>query len=445
MRYVAVLTSLLLALALASQGTAADFKTLRRLAAGVPTNPPPLPPGQSVRAVQFLKMVMHPAAGEAWAVTYESIPFQHDNNPNPAYEMLTWREGRVEAETASFARAFEDELQKAGFKTEASSSLFGGEDGSADLKVAVLVDDLKGRFCIDCPNLFNAKAVPATVLMTAHWEVYSALDRKVVAKITTSGGADSMKRVRDSVVPAVLDAFRENARQLIASPDFRNVVTTSVTASVAAPPASPALAPITVAVGPGPTTLAQASNSVAVVYAADGSGSGFLISQDGYLLTNHHVVGGSKFVKLKWSDGSEALGEVIRSDARRDVALVKTDAKGRLGIFARVGQVEPGEPVFAVGTPLDDKLQNTLTKGIVSANRVYEGQPFIQSDVAVTHGNSGGPLLDEKARLVGLTVSGRAPGGAPVGLNFFIPIDDAFRVLALTVKAASVTPPPRRK
>jgi S1-C subfamily serine protease len=172
-------------------------------------------------------------------------------------------------------------------------------------------------------------------------------------------------------------------------------------------------------------------SSVAIVFAADGSGSGFLVSKDGYVLTNHHVVGGAKYVKLKWSNGEETLGEVIRSDRRRDVALVKTDAKGRAPLALRGGAPQLGDPVFAIGTPLDDKLQNTLTKGIVSANRVYEGQPFIQSDVAVTHGNSGGPLLDEKGRVLGLTVSGRAPDGAPVGLNFFIPIDDALRALAL--------------
>jgi S1-C subfamily serine protease len=171
--------------------------------------------------------------------------------------------------------------------------------------------------------------------------------------------------------------------------------------------------------------------SVAIVFAADGSGSGFLVSRDGYVLTNHHVVGGAKYVKLKWSTGEETLGEVIRSDRRRDVALIKTDAKDRAPLALRTGSAQPGDPVFAIGTPLDDKLQNTLTKGIVSANRVYDGLPFIQSDVAVTHGNSGGPLLDEQGRVLGLTVSGRAPDGAPVGLNFFIPIDDALKALAL--------------
>ena len=90
-----------------------------------------------------------------------------------------------------------------------------------------------------------------------------------------------------------------------------------------------------------------------------------------------------------------------------------------------------GETVFAIGTPLDKSLSGTLTRGVVSARRIIDSQPFIQSDVAVTHGNSGGPLLDEKGAIVGLTVSGLAPEGSQIGLNFFIPIEDALKVLAI--------------
>ena len=73
-----------------------------------------------------------------------------------------------------------------------------------------------------------------------------------------------------------------------------------------------------------------------------------------------------------------------------------------------------------------------MTKGIVSATRVRDGLPYIQSDVAVTHGNSGGPLLDEKGRVIGITASGLTSNGTPIGLNFFIPIDDALKALSLS-------------
>ena len=83
------------------------------------------------------------------------------------------------------------------------------------------------------------------------------------------------------------------------------------------------------------------------------------------------------------------------------------------------------------GAPLDLKFQSTVTKGIVSANGLYDGFSFIQSDVAVTHGNSGGPLLNEKGAVVGITDWGQTEDGSRVGLNFFIPIGDALDFLNL--------------
>jgi S1-C subfamily serine protease len=187
-----------------------------------------------------------------------------------------------------------------------------------------------------------------------------------------------------------------------------------------------------------PTPIADAVGSVVTVFAGEGFGSGVLVSSDGYLLTNHHVVGEAKTVKVRWSDGLDATGEVIRSDKRRDVALVKTAPRGRIALAINRALLAPGVTVFAVGTPLDPKLQSTITKGVVSANRIVDGFSFIQGDVPVTHGNSGGPLLDERGQVVGLTDWGVAPQAGST-LNFFIPIGDALDFLALT-PAPAATP-----
>ena len=356
----------------------------------------------------------------------------HDpDHPPPPPRLVPWNGGAAEQKVAPFVRVFDEELTKAGFSAEAADSLFDEGSGSADLKVAVLVDDLKGRFCRDCGGTWLRKSVPASVMMTAHWEVYSTLERKVIAKVTTSGAGDSQERFAGSYLPGVLEGFRENVRQLLASEDFRRVVTSAATGG-GGPDRAAALAAEPIAlIGPkAPGPLAAATKSVAIVYAADGQGSAFLISNSGYLLTNHHVVGGSKYVKLKWSNGAETVGEVVRSDVRRDVALIKTDPGGRPPLALRSGPVQQGEPVFAIGTPLQDALQNTMTKGIVSAERVDHGLRYIQSDAGVTHGNSGGPLLDQKGSVIALTVSGIEAGQAE-GLNFFIPIDEALKALAL--------------
>jgi len=442
-----------LALCLAVSGTAArtaDYKTLRNLNAAAPTMPPPLEAGTKAQPVQLARVVIEPKDGEAWAIAYTSIALRGDNDPTPTFKFMTWASGRVEAQTAAYGRVFDEELKKAGFTPDIGDSLFSDGASSADLKIGVRIDDIKGRFCVDCPNLFNRNGIPASVVMTANWEVYSSLERKTLAKITTSGGAEFRTRLQSNFLPAVYEGFRENVRQLLANPDFRKIVT----ARPGEPPTpkSPVTANTNLQLirGAKPLGIDHATTAVAVVFAADGSGSGFLVSANGYLLTNQHVVGGSKYVKLRWSDGSETLGEVVRVDARRDVALVKADAHGRAPLDLRMGPVRQGEPVYAIGSPLGEALQNTMTRGIVSATRVQNGQPIIQSDVAVTHGNSGGPLLDETGRVIGMTESGMAPAGSPIGLNFFIPIDDALRALALTpapepVVAQAPTPAPAAK
>jgi serine protease Do len=436
MKWLAGLAAGLVGLALATLAGAADYETLRHLNAAPPTSVAPLPLGTKTKQVEFARIVVHPVDGEAWAISYATAMIL-DTRGAGAYELMSWDKGAVEGKKESFARVFDQELKKAGFSAVSGESLFDDAGGSADIKVGVLVDDLKGRFCLDCPNIVNPKGIPGTAVLTAQWEIYSALDRKVLARITTRGGADYRTELSNSILPVVLEGFRENVRQLLASDDFRRVVTSSTASPATASSSVSALTPIAFTAPNARVPVAQSSTSVAVIYAADGAGSGFLVSGDGYVLTNQHVVGGSKYVKLKWSNGAETVGEVIRADARRDVALIKTDAQGRPALSLRPGPVQQGEPVFAIGTPLQDRLQNTMTKGIVSAERVEKGLRFIQSDAGVNHGNSGGPLLDDKGAVVAITVSGILPDSMQMGLNFFIPIDDALKALSLTPVAAA--------
>lgn len=411
-----------------SMSLAADFKTLRKLEAPAPATISPMPAEAKISPVRLSKVVLQPRHGENWALVYSSIPVGSPDNPPLADELLPWRDARSESDTTSFERIFDEELQAAGFKTAGGGSLF-EQSTATDLQVGVLIDDIKGRFCRDCPNIFQRDKISAVVTMNARWEVYSSLRSEVVMRLTTSTGATWRKRVDGNATLVMFDAFRENVRTLLASDAFRQ----AVQASPASLTPKPALAPISYAAGPvAKRTLANAAPSVAAIFAGDGMGTGFLISKEGYLLTNNHVVSGAKYVKVRWPDGAETVGEVIRSDRRRDIALVKADAGQRQPLALRVASAALGDTVYAIGTPLDAKFQGSVTKGIVSANRTYEGLPYIQSDVTVNHGNSGGPLLDESGAVIGVTVSGIEIAGAPTGINLFIPIADALKALALT-------------
>ncbi len=159
-------------------------------------------------------------------------------------------------------------------------------------------------------------------------------------------------------------------------------------------------------------------------------GSGFLISDDGYVMTNHHVVEGADSVKVTLSDRREFTAKVIGSDEQSDVALLKIDAKGLPFLrMAKADTTKPGQWVIAIGSPFG--LDHSVTAGIVSAvgrANPYADQryvPFIQTDVAINQGNSGGPLLNTGGEVVGINSQIFSNSGGYMGVSFAIPIDVA--------------------
>jgi len=160
-------------------------------------------------------------------------------------------------------------------------------------------------------------------------------------------------------------------------------------------------------------------------------GSGFFISKDGYLLTNHHVVTENKFVTVKLTTGRQLPGEVVRTNKTRDIALVKVNESGMTALPLRLDLPEVASEVYAIGTPRDEKYSTTITKGIVSAYRTENDLSLMQSDVAIHPGNSGGPMVDRFGNVVAASVAGLTISGVSVSINFFIPIADALKFLAV--------------
>ena len=166
-------------------------------------------------------------------------------------------------------------------------------------------------------------------------------------------------------------------------------------------------------------------------YKTQSLGSGFIISGDGYILTNAHVVRNADEIVVKLSDKREFSAKVIGSDARTDVALLKIDASGLPKVtLGDPMQLKVGEWVVAIGSPFG--LESTLTAGVVSAKGRALPQenfvPFIQTDVAINPGNSGGPLFNLKGEVVGINSQIYSRTGGYMGLSFAIPIDVAMEV-----------------
>jgi SpoVK/Ycf46/Vps4 family AAA+-type ATPase len=180
----------------------------------------------------------------------------------------------------------------------------------------------------------------------------------------------------------------------------------------------------------------SALQAAVVTIKIDGTyGSGFFISRDGYLLTNHHVVEDNKFVTIKLTTGRQMPGEVLRSHKARDVALVKVNESALEALPLQLEPPDVAAEVYAVGTPVSETYSTTISKGIVSAYRTVDDLKLIQSDAAIHGGSSGGAMVDRFGNVVAISVSGISSSAQKLGtsINFFIPIADALKFLAVEV------------
>ena len=160
-----------------------------------------------------------------------------------------------------------------------------------------------------------------------------------------------------------------------------------------------------------------------------GVGSGFIVSADGYVMTNAHVVDGADEVIVTLTDKREFKAKIVGTDKRTDVAVVKIEATGLPAVrIGDINRLRVGEWVMAIGSPFG--LENTVTAGIVSAKQRDTGDylPFIQTDVAINPGNSGGPLINMRGEVVGINSQIYSRSGGFMGISFAIPIDEAMRV-----------------
>ncbi|MDB5458433.1 MAG: hypothetical protein JWO72_174 [Caulobacteraceae bacterium] len=410
------------ALASASQAAAPE------LVIPAPVSMPALPSGAAPRPVAFARLANRIPAGQPWATFRFSLTCQV---PTTGIRQLTW-ESSNQFDTKIYGPLFADQLKVAGFNAaDDPDALFKRRGEEADLQVAGSVKNLDARLCVagfiihaQEPIPFNLDAATGSVLIDIDWQLYSTSQDKVLVHKEISTGITLDKHQAGNLVRLIQGGVRENVRTLLASEEFRAAVLTPQSAAAIRASGQPAIL-LTGSASAKPGRISDAVGGVVLVLSNGGHGSGFLLSSDGYLMTAEHVVGADKYVKVRWSDGLEGVGEVIRTDKRRDVALIKTDPRGRQPLALRREAPQPGDTVFAIGAPIDPKLQNTVTRGVASANRIMDGFSFIQSDVTVDPGNSGGPLLNDKGEVLGFTDIGIRTAEAPTGLKFFEPIGDA--------------------
>ena len=347
-----------------------------------------------------------------------------------------YRPGQLSLFGKEVTETFRAELMAANYNVVGDpDALFNDPSAwQAEYLIAGAVKTLNADLCYAFNRWSNETMVRGFAVMEVNWQIYSRLDRKVVYQTTTQGRGDIRPPSVTGDPDVFLDAFAQATQNLLGDRGFHDLIAGE------APPRAPrpaltlqeAVVPNGVLFkDPIQRNMATVRANVVTVRSVEGHGSGFFIDGAGHVLTNEHVVGGAGRVKVILESGQEVEGTVIATDPRRDVALVKTTPSGRSGLPVREARPAIGDEVYAVGSPMFEELSGTVSKGIVSALRSFDSLEYIQSDVATVGGSSGGPLLDDRGNVIGVTVSGFTEGEAPTGLNLFIPIADALHALGV--------------
>jgi S1-C subfamily serine protease len=353
------------------------------------------------------------------------------------------RGGRYSLDEEMFSDVFREELESANYEVVGDpDELFGDPElNRANYFIAGLIQEIENNVCYPWAGYGNFDTASASVYMKIEWQVYDTLHRQIATRITTEGSSEIPEATTRGDSIALEDAFAVAVRNLLADDTFHGLIrhgSAEKPEIVEAKRVALTLSDLTVDSGTG-ISATRLTESVAVVRSATGHGSGFMITPH-YLMTNQHVVGGAEEVRLIFGDGSEVQGSVASRDNYRDVALVKLIGATRPPLPIASALPAVGTDVFSYGTPLSENYSGSLRKGIVSAYRIERGLDYLQSDVELNVGNSGGPLLDADGNVVGVAVSGvMIAGVVSQGINFFIPIDRALAAFDVAVRTASTS------
>lgn len=400
-----------------------------------------------IKVVEERPMIQFPEGMPGRVVRLKTVKARFDSSPAKIGELqegwlcsrrgdIVWQQRTYKLFGPKLDSVFRAEMEKAHYPAPVlSDALFEqAKDKTApkpELQVGALIKEIAVNMCDKSASVVGGS------YMKIFWQLFAPDTQTVVFETTTEGSFQTGDSEGVPVDQIFLHAFAAATRNLFAERGFYSAVANTAASDVK-PGAAGQAAPIVLkrvrsSGEPLAKNITGLRSAVVTVVADTGSGSGFFVSSDGYLLTNYHVVGTTRFLKVKLATGRELLGEVVRSDKGRDVALIKTEPIAVPALAIRETEPGIGEEVYALGSPLSDTFNTTLTRGVLSGYRTLNDLRFLQSDVAILPGNSGGPLLDAHGAVIGITVARLTLSNGVGGLNFFIPVGEALTKLGLAV------------
>lgn len=359
---------------------------------------------------------------------------------------FTWSKGRSSLKGKAYRAAFVQELKENNFQVVDSGELLFAEqkEQSAELSIAAVITGMELNRCKHQPYRGNStikRKQKVASYLKIKWSVFDILEREVIYEVTTDGSDAGVYDANLGEGPKVSRAksFKNAVRNLLAKDEF--VALLKPDSSAAVLPVSKRVKnniyPVKLNYGSRKTdfteNVTQLKSSTVTIRSVIGHGSGFILSKDGYVITNAHVVGDSREAIVVLSN-EERRAKVVNVDERRDVALLKLHNSNAVeGLQLAIQSAVEGESIYIIGTPLDEKYHHTVTRGIISSYRTFEdGNTYYQTDAAINPGNSGGPVFNQYGEVIGIAVAALVNRqGNSLDINFLIPISDALSALGV--------------
>ncbi len=358
---------------------------------------------------------------------------------------LWWNQGRLMSDDIEWSDLFFEQLSVSGYAVIGDpKTLFPeAERKQAAYLVRAAVEDVRMNLCevVDVLTRSRLGVQYGKASVRVYWQVYSPILRQVVLETRSAGFHELSRPIPEAPLTLLSEAFAQAAANLAADPALVALVHQPrprredlVRARLGEHRWLPSVPLFDTPFADHAETLRR---SVVTLDSGTGHGSGFFIAPH-LILTNHHVVAGTNVVRVRLVTGRQTIGDVTAYDEARDVALVQVEPAGYRPLPLRLEPVRVGDDVYAIGSPLTERLRGTVTKGVVSRfTQNDRGLPDLQADVDIHGGGSGGPLMDDRGNVVGLGYAGYQPdgsGGTGVGLNLFVPIAGALDSLGLRIR-----------
>jgi len=353
--------------------------------------------------------------------------------------IVTWAEGRdlIGGWASEEGVIFYDTMTDMGYSVPGNPKNLFTENSGAEYMIAARLTSMHGNICHAHDWLVGRplRKFSGEMYLEFEWSIQNSLTKEVILTRKTNGYYKQKRAVGGGISIAYQEAFAAALEKFAALPEVRKLALGEPIS--AAKVTNSDVKHISILNGRPSRHFKPADGLryLVRINVGNGHGSGFIIGRDGYVLTNAHVVGGANFVQVSTGSGLSVKGKVIARNKTRDVALIKTPLQLQYPISIRKTRAPIGANVYVMGAPAMMQLRNTVTKGIVSAYRRSRssGLELLQSDAPMSPGNSGGPMVDEQGRVIGITVSMISKKDT-TGIGFYIPIMDAFDKLPIDLK-----------